>query len=106
MTQAEILQEVMRRTRIVFPDVVRVLLFGSRARGDAREDSDFDLLVVIPIAPPGPARGVNLRLALRGLGASFDLLVMTAAEFERLQASQGSWQQAVLREAVVLHEAA
>jgi len=27
---------------------VSVWLFGSRARGDAREDSDWDLLVVLP----------------------------------------------------------
>lgn len=25
-----------------------VYLFGSRARGDAREDSDYDLLVIVP----------------------------------------------------------
>ena len=28
-------------------DVDRIILFGSRARGDAREDSDYDILVVI-----------------------------------------------------------
>src|SRR5580704_17929811 len=29
--------------------------FGSRARGDARGDSDFDLLVVLPDGLPAPA---------------------------------------------------
>ena len=28
-------------------EVERVILFGSRARGDAREDSDYDILVVV-----------------------------------------------------------
>lgn len=32
--------------------VRRVLLFGSRARGDAREDSDYDLLVVVDRRTP------------------------------------------------------
>jgi predicted nucleotidyltransferase len=32
----------------VQPRPGRVLLFGSRARGDARPDSDLDLLVVMP----------------------------------------------------------
>ncbi len=27
--------------------VVKIILFGSRARGDAREDSDYDILVVV-----------------------------------------------------------
>ncbi|MCC6156976.1 MAG: nucleotidyltransferase domain-containing protein [Deltaproteobacteria bacterium] len=27
--------------------LARLILFGSRARGDAREDSDFDVLVVV-----------------------------------------------------------
>ncbi len=30
----------------------RVILFGSRARGDAREDSDFDLVVVVDDEAP------------------------------------------------------
>lgn len=31
---------------------VELWLFGSRARGDARADSDWDLLVVVPDAAP------------------------------------------------------
>ena len=41
------------RDRIVYalrPDAI--WLFGSRARGDARKDSDFDLLVVLPDGRP------------------------------------------------------
>lgn len=32
--------------------VHRIVLFGSQARGDAREDSDFDLLVVVDETTP------------------------------------------------------
>lgn len=32
--------------------VHQIVLFGSRARGDAREDSDFDLLVIVDKATP------------------------------------------------------
>ena len=36
--------------------VRRIILFGSRVRGDARPDSDYDLLVVLPkLAPPSGA---------------------------------------------------
>lgn|ERR1035437_1626143 len=31
-----------------YPAIEKVLVFGSRARGDARERSDFDLAVVAP----------------------------------------------------------
>lgn len=31
----------------VGPRVRRIVLFGSRARGDARDDSDYDVLVVV-----------------------------------------------------------
>lgn len=33
-------------------DPVQIWLFGSRARGDAREDSDWDLLAVVDDATP------------------------------------------------------
>jgi excisionase family DNA binding protein len=36
---------VGRIVRLVDP--VRIILFGSRARGDAREDSDYDVLVIL-----------------------------------------------------------
>jgi predicted nucleotidyltransferase len=39
--------------------VTSILLFGSRARGDADEDSDMDLLVVLTDTEPGIVRAIR-----------------------------------------------
>jgi predicted nucleotidyltransferase len=43
----QVMQEIGRTARSVAPMAKRILLFGSRARGDAREDSDWDVLVLL-----------------------------------------------------------
>jgi UTP:GlnB (protein PII) uridylyltransferase len=61
----------------------RIYLFGSWARGDARPDSDLDLLVVVP-DDAGPERRQS-RLAYETLwktGASGDILVWTRKRFD------------------------
>ncbi len=45
MTDAEFLQAVKRSVQEVDPQA-EVWLFGSRARGDARPDSDWDFLIL------------------------------------------------------------
>ena len=42
-----VLDSFLRRITAVHRDVVDLYLFGSRARGDHRPDSDYDVLVVL-----------------------------------------------------------
>lgn len=45
------------------PDISKVLLYGSRARGDHRADSDIDLAIVLPGADPDD--GTLFKLLMR-----------------------------------------
>lgn len=88
------------------PDTV--ILFGSRARGNARADSDVDLLIV-EREPFGPQRSrrqetARLYLALRKLAVPKDLLLYSRDEFERFKDSAHHIVGRAQREGRVLHE--
>jgi uncharacterized protein len=68
-------------------DPESIILFGSRARGDARSDSDVDLLI-IEREPFGPGRSriqkaARLYRALADMPVSKDLLLYSRADAER-----------------------
>jgi uncharacterized protein len=61
----------------------RIYLFGSKARGDAGPDSDYDILVVVPDSAPLERK--NSRLAyevLWGMSSAADVLIWTREAFE------------------------
>ena len=75
----ELLQAVVRRVREVGrPE--RVVLFGSRARGDHRSGSDLDLLIVEEPAPAGRDGFGAYWGALQELFPEMDVLVRTPRE--------------------------
>lgn len=61
----------------------RIIVFGSHARGTAREGSDLDLLVVMPDGTPLRETRIAMRKALRDLPLAKDILVTTPAEIAR-----------------------
>jgi uncharacterized protein len=95
----------------VEPRPGRVLLFGSRARGDGRPDSDIDLLVVMPQATLTPQERQqalrSLRAALRPLPLSVgvDLVVVGEEDARRLAGSRWHVVARALREGKELHVA-
>jgi predicted nucleotidyltransferase len=70
-------------------ELVEVILFGSRARGDFREDSDWDILVVVK----GPLDRKKYRELWRAiyerLDIPADIVIASEAEFERLKDAKG-----------------
>ncbi|MEZ4267488.1 MAG: nucleotidyltransferase domain-containing protein [Myxococcota bacterium] len=85
---------------------IRVILFGSRARGDHVRGSDTDLLVVLPelAGESYPARVARVWAAIDPRIA-LDLLVYSPAEFEEMQHSRPFVRNAVA-EGRVLHGSA
>lgn len=84
----------------------RIYLFGSKARGDAGPDSDFDLLVVVP--DDAPADRKRSRLAyerLWGIGTAADVLVWTQERFESRAHLRASLPGTILREGRLLYAA-
>ena len=76
-----LITEAARRLEASLPPGSRVILFGSRARGDHRPDSDVDLLVVEPVVENRFEEMVRLRRVIGGIGAAVDVLVVRDVDY-------------------------
>jgi len=83
----------------------QIILFGSRARGDADDHSDIDLLVIEPFVDDRFEEMIRLNRALKGLVMPVDLLVVSEQEFEQRSATPGTVEHTARREGRVLYAA-
>lgn len=83
---------------------VRIVLFGSHARGDADDESDVDLFVEMESdrRPPERAIEVNAVFGLRPW--PLDVVVYTPAEVARLRKVRGTLLSVIEAEGEVLYE--
>jgi predicted nucleotidyltransferase len=81
----------------------RIILFGSHARGDAREDSDYDFLVIETHVEDRAKEMVRLRRALRPLRIPADVLVYSTEDVARWGDQPGSTLYWALREGRVVY---
>lgn len=84
---------------------LRVVLFGSRAAGTARPDSDIDLLVVLPDGTPRRQAMVEIGAQLPIFDVDVDLLVATPEVLEQHRDNPGLIYREILRTGRDLYDA-
>lgn len=85
-------------------DPLRIILFGSRARGEARPDSDLDLLIVLPEIQNKRAVTIDLMRTLSSLPVSKDVVVTTPQEINERGDAIGLVLRPALREGITVYE--
>ncbi len=98
MTKTEIqnaLDEMTRRIVERFhPD--RIILFGSYVKGEPTENSDLDMLIVMPVEGSRRRNANEIDLMLADRVVPIDLIVVTPEQFNRQKDVIGT----IIREAV------
>jgi len=99
---AEQLDEIVRCIVARF-DPDRIILFGSHARHAASQDSDIDVLVVMPVTGTKREKRIEVRCALRSIHIPKDIIVVTPQDFENRRDIPGTIVRAALREGEELY---
>ena len=100
------LDEIVR-TIVTEVNPEQIILFGSRARGDAKRRSDLDL-VVVESRPFGPSRSahdeeVRLLRAVAGFDVDTDVVVCSRDDFEYWKGTVNHVLARAAREGIVVY---
>lgn len=98
-----LIQEIVRRIVAAF-NPRRIILFGSRARGDQRGDSDIDLFIEMETNLHPVKRRTQIRELFERQWWSMDIIVKTPEEVRRERDSLISLVPDIEREGKVLYE--
>jgi len=93
--------EIVRRF-----DPLKIILFGSYARGGFTTDSDVDLIVVMEVAGSKRQKATEIDVALCNRRLGLDVIVVTPQEFEKYRNVAGHVIYPAVREGRILYERA
>jgi len=86
--------------------VLKIILFGSRAKGTSREDSDWDILIIIdkdlPFKEKRELLGSIYKKLAQNVKESFELFITSQKRFEELKNLIGTVYYDAEREGVLL----
>lgn len=99
----QLIQEIVRRiVNVSQPE--KVILFGSRARGTARPESDIDLLAIANSTQPRYRRAAPLYGALSDIIAPMDIVVYSPEEVQEWSEVRQAFVTTAIHEGQVLYE--
>jgi predicted nucleotidyltransferase len=84
-------------------NALRVILFGSYARGEAGDNSDVDLMIIAESDLPRYKRSRELYKLFRPYPFGMDLIVYTPQEIEKGKESPVSFVSTILRDGKTLY---
>jgi predicted nucleotidyltransferase len=99
----DLLQEIVHRI-VEVADPEKVILFGSRGRGDSHAHSDLDILVIKESNEPRHRRSIPLFSALSDIMVPMDILVYTPEEIQDWSNVRQAFPTSAVREGRVLYE--
>lgn len=82
----------------------KIILFGSRARGEARTDSDIDILVIANSSEPRYRRSSALYGIMSDILVPMDILVYTPEEVEEWREVRQAFVTTAVREGLLVYE--
>jgi predicted nucleotidyltransferase len=102
VTSADVIEEIRIRLARAAPKDSRVVLFGSHARDQADNSSDYDVLVIEPEVEDAVKEAVRLRSELGDLLVPIDVVVIDRERAQRRASVRGTLVERALREGRIL----
>ena len=101
-----LLETAVERLKVEFQPE-EIYLFGSHAWGTPTDDSDVDLMVIVPASEERPIRRMQrAHHCLTGMGFAKDIFVNTRAEFNRYRHLKAALSHKIFEQGKKLYEQA